>query len=152
MPEQNPSPLLIDCNPRLVEPMNAYLAGTDLVSLLLDVSRGETPAPLPPSREGVRTHLAIQALLGVAARERSWRAVLHECWHLWRGNGPYTGSREEMTPVREDWMSTMPLATTAALLLARPSAANALARGGFGAHLLSRESIRLIESEAFLSQ
>jgi hypothetical protein len=35
------------------------------------------------------------------------------------------------------------------LLLARPKAANDLARGGFGAHLLSRESIREIESEEF---
>ena len=40
---------------------------------------------------------------------------------------------------------------TATLLLARPMAANTLARGGFGAHLLSRESIRTIESDAFSS-
>jgi predicted ATP-grasp superfamily ATP-dependent carboligase len=152
MQEQNSTPLLIDCNPRLVEPMSAYLTGTDLVGLLLEVSRDETPAPLPASREGVRTHLAIQALLGVAARSGSRRAVLRECRHLWRGQGPYTGSREEMTPVDLDWKSVVPLAMTGALLLARPMAANALARGGFGAHLLSRESIREIESEAFLSQ
>src|ERR1700759_1963402 len=47
MPETNPTPLLIDCNPRLVDPMSAYLAGTDLVALLLDVSRSATPAALP---------------------------------------------------------------------------------------------------------
>jgi len=34
-------------------------------------------------------------------------------------------------------------------LLARPQAALTLARGGFGAHLLSRESIDEIESEGF---
>lgn len=150
MREENPAPLLIDCNPRLVEPMSGYLAGTDLVGLLLDVSRGATPVPLPASREGVRTHLAMQALLGIAARERSRRALLRECWRLWRGQGPYIDSREEMTPVSLDWMSVVPLATTAALLLARPKAAITLARGGFGAHLLSRESIREIESEKFL--
>jgi hypothetical protein len=131
--------------------MSAYLAGTDLVGLLLDVSRGGMPASLPASREGVRTHLAIQALLGVAARERSRRALVRECWHLWRGQGPYIGSREEMTPVSVDWMSALPLAVTATLLLARPTAANTLARGGFGAHLLSRESIRQIESDSFSS-
>jgi predicted ATP-grasp superfamily ATP-dependent carboligase len=145
MPEQDPTPLLIDCNPRLVEPMSAYLAGTDLVGLLLDVSRGATPAALPASREGVRTHLAMQALLGVAARERSRRALLRECWRLASRQGPYTDSREEMTPVQMDWISAVPLAMTATLLLVRPRAANALARGGFGAHLLSRESIRQIE-------
>jgi predicted ATP-grasp superfamily ATP-dependent carboligase len=148
MPERGDTPLLVDCNPRLVEPMSAYLAGTDLVELLLAVSRGATPAPLPASREGVRTHLAMQALLGIAAREGSRRALLRECWRLWRGRDPYAG-REELTPVRVDWMSAVPLAVTAALLLARPQAAITLARGGFGAHLLSRESIRTIESENF---
>jgi predicted ATP-grasp superfamily ATP-dependent carboligase len=151
MPKQDSTPLLIDCNPRLVEPMSAYLAGTDLVGLLLEVSRGGTPAPLPASREGVRTHLAMQVLLGVAAREGSRRALWRECWRLWRGQGPYTGSREEMTPVNLDWVSAVPLVTTAMLLLARPKAVANLARGGFGAHLLSRESIRQIESDAFSS-
>jgi biotin carboxylase len=149
MPEQDPTPLLIDCNPRLVEPMSAYLAGTDLVGLLLQISRGGTPAPLPASRDGVVTHLAMQALLGVAARERSRRALLRECWRLARRRDAYAGSREEMTPITLDWMSAVPLAMTATLLLVRPRAANALARGGFGAHLLSRESIRTIENENF---
>ncbi len=150
MPETSPTPLLIDCNPRLVEPMSAYLAGTDLVGLLLDVSRGATPVSLPASREGVRTHLAMQALLGIAARENSRRALLRECWRLWCGRGPYAGSREEMTPINLDWMSAVPLVTAAMLLLARPRAAITLARSGFGAHLLSRESIRKIESDEFL--
>jgi predicted ATP-grasp superfamily ATP-dependent carboligase len=149
LPETSATPLLIDCNPRLVEPMSAYLAGSDLVGLLLEVSRGATPAPLRASREGVRTHLAMQALLGVAARENSRRALLRECWRLWGGQAPYAGSDEEMTPVRTDWISAVPLVTTAMLLLARPGAALSLARGGFGAHLLSRESIRQIEGEEF---
>jgi biotin carboxylase len=64
MPHDGSGELLIDCNPRLVEPMSAHLAGVDLVGLLLQVSLGETPAAAPDSREGVRTHLAMQALLG----------------------------------------------------------------------------------------
>ena len=39
----------IDCNPRLVEPMRAYLAGLDPVELLLQVS---PPVNLPPLRCG----------------------------------------------------------------------------------------------------
>jgi hypothetical protein len=54
-----------------------------------------------------------------------------------------------MTPVRADWLSALPLGLTCGLLLARPSVAQSLARGGFGAHLLSRESIRQIEGETF---
>jgi len=149
MPEHDSMPRLIDCNPRLVEPMSAYLAGTDLVGLLLQVSRGETPEPLPESRTGVRTHLSMQALLGLASRGGTRRDLLRECWRLGRAHAPYAGSSEEMTPVRSDRFSAVPLAVTAALLLARPKSAIALARGGFGAHLLSLDSIRQIESDMF---
>src|SRR3954468_549397 len=68
MPDDGTAPLLIDCNPRLVEPVNAWRSGTNLVALLLLISQGKTLEPLPDSREGVRTHLAMQALLGVASR------------------------------------------------------------------------------------
>jgi predicted ATP-grasp superfamily ATP-dependent carboligase len=147
MPDADAAPRLIDCNPRLVEPMSAYLAGTDLVDLVLRISRDEVPAALTESRAGLRTHLAMQALLGHAARGGSRRVLLRECWRLARRSGPYAGGSEEMTPVGLDWLSAVPVAMTATLLLAQPSAANKLARGGFGAHLLSRGSIRQIESE-----
>jgi predicted ATP-grasp superfamily ATP-dependent carboligase len=152
MPDSGDTPRLIDCNPRLVEPMSAYLAGTDLVDLLLRVSCGETPAPLPASRDGVRTHLAMQALLGLAARGGTRRDVLRECWRLAAGREPYAASCEELTPVRSDWLSALPLAITAALLLARPQAATSRAGGGFGAHLLSLESIRRIEGTEFVER
>ena len=140
---------LIDCNPRLVEPMSAYLAGTDLVDLVLGISRGKMPAALPESRAGVRTHLAMQALLGLAARGHTRRDLAREAWRLLRSRGPYAGSQEELTPVVSDRLSAVPLAMTAALLLARPESAAALAGGGFGAHLLDRESIRRIEGAQF---
>jgi hypothetical protein len=142
-------PLLIDCNPRLVEPMSAYLAGLDLVGLLLRVSRGELPAKAGESRAGVRTHLAMQALLGCASRDGRRRDVIRECWNLATGGGPYAGSTEELTPLRLDWISAVPLAMIAMVLLAAPGRGVALARGGWGAHLLDIESIRRIESEEF---
>jgi hypothetical protein len=42
-------------------------------------------------------------------------------------------------------MSAVPLAVTAALLLASPKSAIKLARDGFGAHLLDLKGIRMIE-------
>ena len=151
LPDEGAAPLLIDCNPRLVEPMSAYLAGIDLVGLLLRISRGETPAALPPGREGVRTHLSMQALLGCALRSGTRRALVRECWRLLTGSGPYAASTEELTPVRPDWISVVPLAMIAMILLAAPKLSNKLARKGWGAHLLDIESIRLIESEDFYS-
>jgi hypothetical protein len=65
------------------------------------------------------------------------------------GSGPYADSTEELTPVRLDWFSAMPLVMTAIFLLVTPKSAVTLARGGWGAHLLDPGSIRLIESEDF---
>jgi predicted ATP-grasp superfamily ATP-dependent carboligase len=149
LPDDSTTPLLIDCNPRLVEPMAAYLAGVDLVGLLLLISQGETPAAAPDGREGVRSHLALQALLGCALRTGSRRDLVREGWRLITGGGPYAGSVEELTPLRLDWIGAVPLAMTAALLLAAPGLATRLARGGWGAHLLDRKSIGLIEREDF---
>ncbi len=143
------APLLIDCNPRLVEPMSAYLAGLDLVGLLLRVSLGEAPAMAPESRAGVRTHLAMQALLGCAARGGRRRDIVRECRDLLTGGGPYAGSAEELTPLRLDWISAVSLLMIAMVLLAAPERGVALARGGWGAHLLDIASIRMIESEDF---
>ena len=149
MPIDSVVPLLIDCNPRLVEPGNAYRAGTDLVDLLLRVSLGATPAALPDSREGVVTHLAMQALLGCASGGGTRRDIIAECRQLWAASGPYAGSTEELTPVRLDWVAALPLGLTALVLLASPKLAMRLARGGFGAHLLDRKSISMIEREEF---
>jgi predicted ATP-grasp superfamily ATP-dependent carboligase len=143
------SHLFIDCNPRLVEPMSAYLAGLDLVDLLLRVSQEKTPEPAPDSREGVRTLLAMQALLGCATRGGTRREIFRECMHVTARRGPYAGSIEELTPVRSDWISAVPLAITALALLAKPKLAGTLSKKGWGAHLLGIESIRLIESENF---
>jgi predicted ATP-grasp superfamily ATP-dependent carboligase len=148
-PDDGASPLLIDCNPRLVEPMAAFLAGVDLVGLLLRISQGAAPTAAPQGRDGVRTHLAMQALLGCASRGGTRRDILRECRQLLTGSGAYADSTEELTPVRLDWLSAVPLAMTALLLLAAPRLAASLARRGWGAHLLDIASIRRIESKDF---
>ncbi len=143
------SPLLIDCNPRLVEPMSAYLAGVDLVGLLLAVSLGQIPQAAPKSRDGVKTHLAMQALLGCASRGGDRRDIARECFDLARGGGAYADSTEELTPPRLDWISVLPLAAMAIALLSQPKWASALARKGWGAHLLDLGSIAIIAREDF---
>jgi hypothetical protein len=149
IPDGGATPLLIDCNPRLVEPMSAYIAGLDLLGLLLRISLGETPAVAADSRAGVRTHLAMQVLLGCASRGGTRRDIVGECRRLLVGSGPYAGSTEELTPARLDWISAVPLAMVATSLLAAPKLAARLATAGWGAHLLDLGSIRLIEREDF---
>jgi len=140
----NGSPHYIDCNPRLVEPINGMLAGLDLTDLLLRVSLGEHPRAAAPERDGVRTHIALQVLLGCAIRDGTRRDLLQECWRLACRRGRYARSREELTPVRWDWPSIAPTVFAALWLLATPRAANRMVAQGWGAHLLSGDSIRVI--------
>jgi predicted ATP-grasp superfamily ATP-dependent carboligase len=150
--DDDAAPLLIDCNPRLVEPMSGYLAGIDLVSLLLRISLGETPPAVGDSRPGVRTHLAMQVLLGGALRGDNRRDLVRELWRVLTGRGAYAGSAEELTPVKRDGVSAVPLAMTAISVLLAPKLAKPLARRGWGAHLLDPAGIRLIERDDFVER
>jgi hypothetical protein len=79
----------IDCNPRLVEPMRAYLAGLDPVELLLQVSSGKSPAASLRSRAGVRTLLGMQSLLGCGLCSGTRREFLGEFRRdSWWARGP----------------------------------------------------------------
>jgi predicted ATP-grasp superfamily ATP-dependent carboligase len=141
---RNDHPHYIDCNPRLVEPMNALLSGLDLPDLLVRVSRGEEPPQAPHDLQGIRSHLAMQALLGSALRDGSRLELIRECWRLLTKSGEYTGSREELTPLHWDWPSAIPTTITAIWLLANPRAARHLPTRGWGAHLLTADSARII--------
>ncbi|KAA0078697.1 ATP-grasp domain-containing protein [Tardiphaga sp. P9-11] len=149
MPHDGSGPLYVDCNPRLVEPMAAYLAGVDLVDPLLRVSLGETPEVAPATREGVITHQAMQALLGGAQRGGARRDLLRICRDIWCQRGDYGGSTEELTPVHMDWISSIPLVMTALLLLVSPRLSHVLVKRGWGAHLLDARTVAVIESETF---
>jgi hypothetical protein len=124
--------------------MAAYLAGSDLLDLLLRVSIGETPEPLRDGREGVLTHQAMQGLLGSAQRGGTRGEVLSELVELTLHRGVYAGSTEELTPMRLDIFSAVPLAITALALLVSPKLSHPLANSGWGRHLLSRRTIEKI--------
>jgi hypothetical protein len=132
-----------------VEPMAAWLAGVDLVDLLLRISLGETPDVAPATREGVVTHQAMQVLLGSAQRGGGTRDLLRICRDILRRRGDYAGSTEELTPVRIDRLSAVPLMMTALLLLVSPGLSHVLAKRGWGQHLLDAGAAAAIESETF---
>jgi hypothetical protein len=111
------------------------------------VSLGEEPPEAPDDREGVRSHLAIQALLGCAMRHGTRRDLLRESLHLILHRGAYAGSFEELTPLRWDWPSAVPVLAALVLLLADPKHALTLPATGWGTHLLNPETIRIIREE-----
>lgn len=135
-------PRWIDLNPRLVEPGNACRAGVDLVDVLLRVSIGEPPAPVPPGRPGVATHQLVLALLAAAAHGR--RAIVRELADAVGHRGPYAGSSEELTPLAGDARTAVPVAFTAVALLARPSLWRELSGGAVRNYALSPEGWRAI--------
>ncbi|MBB5936678.1 hypothetical protein [Streptomyces zagrosensis] len=111
----------IDVNPRLVEPVNAELAGADLVRRWLAVSCGQQPGPLPAARAGVRTHMLLMALVRHAETGRGRRAMVRELFQAITRRGGYAGSREELLPVGSDPAVALLLGALSACLLASPT-------------------------------
>lgn len=113
-------PLLIDINPRLVEPVNAFHAGVDLVGALVDVAMERHPPRQAVGRPDVATHQLLLAVLGAAQHEQRRQAILAELRAAAGHTDAYTASIEELTPVRDDWRAGIPTATAALVTLLRP--------------------------------
>jgi hypothetical protein len=69
-----------------------------------------------------------------------------------KGRRPYSDSVEELTPLRDDWISAVPLVMTVLALLANPKLATTLSNKGWGAHLLDARAVQLIGDENFLAE
>ena len=76
--------MIIDVNPRVVEPANAFFSGVDLVGAMLDCAAGGTAQVRPRGCVGVLSHQALLAILCAARTDglapggaaRSHRRVL----------------------------------------------------------------------------
>jgi hypothetical protein len=135
-------PQFIDINPRLVEPVNAFVSGVDLIGALVEAARSGTGTPQPPGNPGVRTHQALLAILGVAARGGRRRDILRELLRALTRSGDYRHSTEELTPVRWpgtgiDPVTAIPAAAAALATLISPAAWHHFAAGATSAYSLS---------------
>jgi predicted ATP-grasp superfamily ATP-dependent carboligase len=140
------TPYFIDANPRLVEPMNAWLSGVDLPGALLQVSLEHTPAVQADGRAGVLTRLGLMGLLD-AARQRNRRSdVLLEICRLTAGAGRYRGAREELVPLRTDPWLAIPLAVVIAGLLRAPKTAARLSENTVAAYSLTPKAIHRLRA------
>jgi hypothetical protein len=61
-----------------------------------------------------------------------------------RGRGIFAGSREDLTPVRIDPLSLIPLSVVTGQLLLRPRAAHHIATGAVNAYSLTAATIETI--------
>ena len=119
-------PLYIDVNPRLVEPGNAYHAGTDLVAALIDVSLGRTPVA-QRSRAGVVTRQRLVGVLGAGTRREVWREAT--------APGP-----DELTPTRGDPRAAIPLIAATVAALVTPRVGRHLATGAVASYALTPQA------------
>jgi hypothetical protein len=135
-------PLFIDINPRLVEPVNAFVSGVDLVGALVEVARSGTGTPRPPGTPGARTHQALVAIVGAAARTGRRADILREVASALTRSGDYRHSAEELTPVRwagagADPVTVIPAVAAVLATLIRPAAWDHFASGATSAYSLT---------------
>jgi hypothetical protein len=130
-------PLFIDVNPRLVEPGNGWRSGVDLVGALLEVARGNVPAAQPPGRPGVATHQLLLAVLGAASNGRGRRGVAAEFGAALAHSGLYRGSAEELTPLRRDPRTAVPVLIAAAAALVSPALSRRLVGSSVAGYALA---------------
>jgi predicted ATP-grasp superfamily ATP-dependent carboligase len=140
------TPHFIDANPRLVEPMNAWLSGVDLPGALLQISLGETPPVQREGREGVLTRLGLMGLLDAARRRDRRRDILREIGLLIRNSGRYRGSREELVPLLTDPWCAIPLSLVAARLLRAPKTAARFSDSTVAAYSLTPSAIHRLRA------
>jgi hypothetical protein len=140
------TPHFIDANPRLVEPMNAWLSGVDLPGALLQVSLGETPPVQPDGRAGVLTRLGLMGLLDAARRRHRRRDILREIGLLTTSSGRYRGAREELVPLLSDPWCAVPLSVVVARLLRAPEAAARFSETTVAAYSLTPSAIRRLRA------
>jgi glutathione synthase/RimK-type ligase-like ATP-grasp enzyme len=141
-------PVVIDVNPRLVEPMNAHFAGVDLVTAMLDLARHAHPPVQLPGRPGVRSRQLLLAILGAAQHHGSRVAILREVFDALRQRGEYAKAKEELTPTSGDPIAAVPIIAAAAFTLVRPRSWRLFHSGAVGPYALTPEGWERILSAA----
>jgi hypothetical protein len=136
-------PLVIDVNPRLVEPINAYLAGVDLVGDMLKLARNGHPDAVPAGRLAVRSRQLLLCLLGAAERGSRF-GILRELIDAVGSRGLYEGAVEELTPMHDDPVAAVPILAALLTTLINPSLWRRFHAGATGPYALSPEAWRKI--------
>jgi predicted ATP-grasp superfamily ATP-dependent carboligase len=139
-------PSYIEANPRLVEPMNAVLSGVNLAELLVRLSLGEsfTEADIQSGHPGTLSHSLLATLLGLAADGASRLRIAQEVVRAALGRGSYLGSHEDLTPIRLDPLSVLPLSVGIFGLLLKPSLAKYLSARTVANYSLTPKAVQTI--------
>jgi glutathione synthase/RimK-type ligase-like ATP-grasp enzyme len=113
-------PVIIDVNPRLVEPANAFAAGVDLVAAMLDLVDDARAQERSSGSAGVRTRQTLLAILGAAEQHGARGAVFREAFDAIFARGDYADSVEELTPIAGDPIAAVPVVAALVASLLHP--------------------------------
>jgi glutathione synthase/RimK-type ligase-like ATP-grasp enzyme len=141
-------PLIIDVNPRLVEPGNALRAGVDLVAAMLSLIGGHDATERAPGTPGVLTRQSLIAILGAAAQSGRRFEILREARDALLARNAYAGSHEELTPFRGDPLTALPVLTVLLATLLHPPLWRKFHAGAVGPYALTPNAWRQILAEA----
>jgi len=141
----NHTPRFIDCNARLVEPINGLISGVDLTIAWLRAAYG---APVPNTlplrgRGGIRTKLAFQCSFERVLKTGSRFSVVLDLFRQILNLGRYDATQEELHPFREDPLSAIPMLYILGRLILTPKAANKLITNVPTSYGLQEPAIRL---------
>jgi glutathione synthase/RimK-type ligase-like ATP-grasp enzyme len=143
-------PVIIDVNPRLVEPINAQRSGVDLVDAMLAAAQHRQAAAQPDGTADVNTHQLLLAVLGAAQKVHGRRRVLKELIDAAARRNDYQNSTEELTPFqprlrRRDWRAPIPVVVAAAATLIAPTNWHRFATNSVESYALTPTAWRTIK-------
>ncbi|MCY7079629.1 ATP-grasp domain-containing protein [Streptococcus oralis subsp. tigurinus] len=141
----NHQPYYIECNPRMVEPANAYKAGVNFPKILIDLAQGkESQSGISLGKPGVKTHSLLALVIGTAERTQSRRKI----WQTIREWLFKSDSAEVLTPIRKDLPSVIPLVVIAIRLLLNPKSVKKLVAHTVDHYSVDSTTIKAVEQQA----
>jgi hypothetical protein len=126
--------------------MNATLSGVNLADLAVRVALGDVEDISNPQygHPWLRNHSLMAILLGVADYGGSQWELLYTIVESIRGRGNFARSKEDLTPVRIDIPSLIPLGVVSGQLLLNPHASHHIATGAINAYSLTATTVETI--------
>ena len=143
--DKSQQPYYIEANPRPGETMNATLSGFNVVKSLIELSLDGVPQNAGVSTYGVKTHSLLATLLGIAARGGNRRMLISEVCNAILHRKIYAGSFEDLTNVKEDFPSIIPLVVIIAKFLIDPKSAGNLSQKAISNYSLTADTVKIIE-------
>ncbi len=145
-------PEYIECNPRIGETVNAWLSGTNLCEQLVRISVAAPIEPLTIAKPGQRTQSFFMILLSMAYSGATRWELVKEITKFRFRRELYADSQDELTRIRDDYLSVFPMWGVALQLLASPKRARKIVADTVDNYALPKsatEAIDALELESF---